>query len=53
MVGGVYGGKQCWENGNLLGRRVAGLERMVAEEIEDVTMAEVLRQWKQRKELVF
>ena len=36
---------ECWENGNL--------ERMVAEEIEDVTMAEVLRRWKQWKELVF
>ena len=37
----------------LLGRRVVGLDRMAAEKFENLIMAEVLRWWKQRKELVF
>ena len=37
----------------LLGRRVVGMDRMTAVKIENVIMAEVLRWWKQRKELIF
>ena len=37
----------------LLGRRVVGMDRMAAVKIENVIMAEVLRWWKQRKELIF
>ena len=37
----------------LLGRRVVGMDRMAAGMIENVIMAEVLRWWKQRKELIF
>ena len=37
----------------LLGRKVVDLDRMVAENIENVIMEEVLRWWKQRKELIF
>ena len=33
----------------LLGRKVVDLDRMVAENIENVIMEEVLRWWKQRK----
>ena len=36
----------------LLGRRVVGMDRMAAGMIENVIMADVLRWWKQRKELV-
>ena len=36
----------------LLGRKVVGLDRMVAENIENAIMEEVLRWWKQRKELI-
>ena len=37
----------------LLGRRVVGMDKMAAVKIENVIMAEVLRWWKQRKELIF
>ena len=37
----------------LLGRRVVGMHRMAAVRIENVIMAEVLRWWKRRKELIF
>ena len=37
----------------LLGRRVVGVDRMTAVKIENVIMAEVLRWWKQWKELIF
>ena len=37
----------------LLGRRVVGMDRMAAVKIENVIMAEVLRWWKRRKELIF
>ena len=37
----------------MLGRKVVDLDRMVAENIENVIMEEVLRWWKQRKELIF
>ena len=37
----------------LLGRKVVDLDRMAAEKIENVIMAEVLRWWKQSKELIF
>ena len=36
----------------LLGRRVVGMDRMAAVKIENVIMAELLRWWKQRKELI-
>ena len=36
----------------LLGRRVVGMDSMAAVKIENVIMAEVLRWWKQRKELI-
>ena len=36
----------------LLGRRVVGMDRMATGMIENVIMAEVLRWWKQRKELI-
>ena len=38
MVEGVYRGRSCRENSN-----VVGLEAMAAEKIEDVIMVEVLR----------
>ena len=53
VVGGVYGGRKCWKMAMLLGRKVVDLDRMVAENIENVIMEEVLRWWKQRKELIF
>ena len=37
----------------MLGRRVVALGRMVSVKIDDLIMAEVLRQWQRRKELVF
>ena len=37
----------------LLGRKVVGMDWMAAVKIEEVIMAEVLRWWKQRKELIF
>ena len=37
----------------LLGRRVVGMDRMAAVKIANVIMAEVLRWWKRRKELIF
>ena len=37
----------------MLGRRVVGLDRMVAEKIDDLILAEILRWWQRRKELLF
>ena len=37
----------------MLGGRVVGLDRTVIEGIDDVVMAEVLKWWKRRKDLVF
>ena len=37
----------------MLGRRVVGLDGMVVEKIDDLRLAEVLRWWQRRKELVF
>ena len=51
MIGGVCRGRPCWEN--VIYWRFVGLDRIAAERIEDVIMAEVLRWWEQRKELVF
>ena len=36
-----------------MGRKVVGMDRMAAVKIENVIMAEVLRWWKRRKELIF
>jgi len=41
------------EDEMLFGRRVVGMDRVAAVKIENVIMAEVLRWWKQRKELIF